>query len=222
MSFLRPFRCRLLALVLAVFVFAAGPVQTSADDKTQVRRVGLTQINSRLLVTFSFKDAFPPAILKQLSSGLKTGVLIQLSLEREGSTTPYAYWAGTVEITYDLWEDKYLILREDDTGRRRATVSSKQKAVELAAELSHIRLADTKSLPPGVYRIRAKIETNPVSKEMLEKIRSWLVKSQSKGAGSATPTNYFGSFVGALVDRRIGEADHTIDFVSQWFRPGEP
>jgi hypothetical protein len=208
-----------------VIVFAALAAFSSlapADDKTPVRRVGLTQINHELLVTFSFRDAFPQSIQNQLSSGLKTGILIQLTLERQGSTTPFAYWAGTVEITYDLWEDKYLVLREDNTGRRRASVASKQKAVDLAAELSHIRLIDTENLPPGVYRLRAKIETNPVSKEMLEKIRSWLVKSQTKSTANATPTNYFGSFVGALVDRRIGEADHTIDFVSQWFSLGEP
>jgi hypothetical protein len=210
----------LFALVL--FVFSTGGLFASADDKTSVRRVGLTQINRQLLVTFSFRDAFPPKIQKQLSSGLKTGVLIQLTLERQGSTTPFAYWAQTVEITYDLWEDKYLIQREDDTGRRRASVTSKQTAIDLAAELSHVRLVDTSSLPEGVYRIRAKIETNPVSKEMLGKIRSWLVKSQSKSAQNSTPSNYFGSFVGALVDRRIGEADHTINFVSQWFKPGEP
>lgn len=193
-----------------------------ADDNTPVRRVGLTQINRQLLVSFSFRDAFPTAVQKQLASGLKNTVLVQLSLERKGSRAPTAYWARTVEITYDLWEDKFFIFREDNTGRRRAVASSRAQVVELSAKLSNVHLVDTSNLAPGIYRIRAKIETNPVSKEMLEKIRSWLVKSRSKGGQSAPSTNYFGSFVGALVDRRIAEADHTIDFVSQWFKLGEP
>ena len=199
-----------------------NPCAARADDGTPVRRVGLVQINRQLLVSFSFRDAFPPLIRKQLTSGLKTTVLVQLFLERQGRRSPEAFWARTVELTYDLWEDKFLIFREDNAGRRRAVVSDKSRAVDLAAEISNVNLVDTSTLPPGVYRIRAKIETNPVSKEMLEKIRSWLVKSQGKSSQSPAPANYFGSFVGALVDRRIAEADHTVKFVSQWFNLGEP
>lgn len=218
MSFIRH-----LSTWVAILLLIAGNLgQALADDKLATRRVGLTEINHQLLVSFSFRDAFPPSIQNKLNSGLKTTVLVQLSLERQGSKTSHAYWARTVEIAYDLWEDKYLILREDDTGRRRATASSKSRAVSMAAEIINAHLANTKDISPGVYRIRAKIETNPVSKEMLEKIRSWLVKSQNKSSQSAAPTNYFGSFVGALVDRRIAESDHTVEFVSQWFKLGAP
>jgi hypothetical protein len=208
---------------VAILLIVAGNLGPAlADDKPATRRVGLTEINHQLLVSFSFQDAFPPSIQKKLNSGLKTTVLVQLSLERQGSKSSHAYWARTVEIAYDLWEDKYLILREDDTGRRRATASSKSRAVSMAAEIINAHLVNTKDIPSGVYRIRAKIETNPVSKEMLEKIRSWLVKSQNKSSQSAAPTNYFGSFVGALVDRRIAESDHTVEFVSQWFKLDTP
>ena len=206
-----------IGLVLWTLLF---PAAITADKKITVRRVGLTQINRQLLVSFSFQDAFPPAIRKQLTSGLKTSLLVQLFLEQQGNKMPIAYWARTVEVTYDLWEEKFIIAREDNTGKRRATAASTEHAVKLAAEILNVHLLDTSNLPAGVYRIRAKIETNPVSKEMLEKIRSWLVKSQSKNTSSPAPSNYFGSFVGALVDRRISEADHTIDFVSQWFKLG--
>lgn len=212
---LSPWMCLLL-------LFLSNPKIAFADDDPPVmRRVGLTEINHQLLVSFSFQDAFPPSIRKKLNSGLKTTVLVQLTLEKQGSKSARAYWARTVEVTYDLWEDKYLILREDNTGRRRASAASKSRAISMAAEIVNAHIVDTKDIPPGVYRIRAKIETNPVSKEMLEKIRSWLVKSQNKSQ-SAAPTNYFGSFVGALVDRRIAESDHTVDFVSQWFKLGAP
>jgi hypothetical protein len=210
------FRLLILLLCLALVSYAF------ADDRTSMRRVGLTQINKQLLVSFSFRDAFPTSIQKKLNSGLKNTVLVQLALERQGSKTPLAFWARTVEVTYDLWEDKYLIFREDNSGRRRAVASSKTQAINLAAEIINAPLVNIEELPPGVYRIRAKIETNPVSKEMLEKIRSWLVKSQNKGSQSATPANYFGSFVGALVDRRIAESDHRVNFVSQWFKLGAP
>jgi len=209
---------RLLIFLLGLTVLS----RVFADEHTPMRRVGLTQINKQLLVSFSFRDAFPASIQKKLNSGLKNTVLVQLSLEKQGSKTPVVFWARTVEITYDLWEDKYLISREDTAGRRRAVAASKAQAVNLAAEIVHAPLVNTDEIPPGVYRIRAKIETNPVSKEMLEKIRSWLVKSQNKSSQSAAPTNYFGSFVGALVDRRISESDHTVQFVSQWFKLGAP
>lgn len=206
------------ALVLAPLCFS---FPLSAEE-LPVRRVGVSVSGQQLKVTFSHRDSFPPAVRKKLTSGLTTSVIVELSLERQGSKKLATYWARTVEITYDLWEDKFIVVQEDAAVRRRKVVESKGQAIDLAAVLAKVPIANFKDLPPGIYRIRAKIETNPVSKEMLTKIRRWLARSRAAQTGAAGPANYFGSFVGALVDRRISQADRSVEFVSQWIRLGGP
>ncbi len=210
---------------LAVWALAFGTWLISLSlsaEELPVRKVGVAVSEQRLTVTFSHRDSFTSAVRKKLTSGLTTSVIVELSLERQGSKKLATYWARTVEITYDLWEDKFIVVREDSAERRRTVVSDKGKAVDLAGVLSKVPIASLKGLPLGIYRIRAKIETNPVSKEMVTKIRRWLARSRAAQTGVSGPANYFGSFVGALVDRRISQADHTIEFVSQWFRLGDP
>ncbi len=208
-------------MLLLCIALSAAPNFAIANDKTSVRRIGLTQINKQLMASFTFRDAFPQSIQKQLNSGLKTSILVQISLEIQHSNNPISYWARTIEVTYDLWEEKYHVVREDPSGRSRAIATTKELAIKLASELNNTHIANVKSLPLNVYRLRVKIETNPVSKEMLKKIRYWLARSQGKGGTGSAPSNYFGSFVGSLVDARIGKADHSIEFVSQWFKLGE-
>jgi hypothetical protein len=216
MTWRRHIRLSAAALLAAVLVVLA-PLR-AISEKPHVRKVGVSVARDRLRVTFGFRDAFTPSVTKKLSSGLTTEVLVQLTLEQQGARAPAAYWAVTVEVTYDLWEEVFIITREDPAGRRRASVKTRGQAVDLAGALVNAPVAHLRNLSAGTYRIRARIETNPVSKEMVEKIRHWLAKSRATQGGSPAPSNYFGSFVGALVDRRISQADHQIDFVSQWFR----
>lgn len=212
-------RRALTALLLSLSLIYM-PARTLAAEPP-LRRLGVSVTERHLLVTFSYRDAFTRPISKKLRSGLTTTVLVQLTLESQRNAAPITYWARNVEITYDLWEDEFIITREDAAGKRRTTVKSRAHALELAGTLIKEPVANLRGIPAGNYRIRARIETNPVSKEMVDKIRHWLVHSRAAKSGAPAPSNYFGSFVGALVDRRIGQADHQIDFISQWFYLGE-
>ncbi len=205
----------LLSLLLTIGLVAAPLVALAVEPRT--RRVGVSVRDNRLKISFGFRDAFPKGVQEKLSSGLTQQVLIKVSLERRGETPPVAYWARNIGVTYKLWEEKYIVSLEDISGRRSASVKTKRQAVDLAGALVEAPITDVRGIPAGAYRLRVRIETNPVSKEMVEKIRQWLARSRASKADAPAPSNYFGSFVGALVDRRISRADHQIDFVSQWF-----
>jgi hypothetical protein len=209
----------LTAIGLLALVVALGPAHAK-DKPTPTRKVGISVIDHQLLTTFSYRDAFTDKIMKKLRSGLPTRIVIQLSLEKKGKNKPVGYWARTVSVVYDLWEEVYIVTVEDNRGRRRAKVSSTDEVVDLAGKLSRCQVADVGGLPPGFYRIRSLIEVNPVSKEMIENIRRWLArKPEGHSSGNA---NFFGSFVGIFVDRQIGKADYTSVFVSQDFQIGAP
>ncbi|HUT78059.1 MAG TPA: DUF4390 domain-containing protein [Polyangia bacterium] len=207
----------LLASVLVLFPLAAS-------GAPPVRQVGVSIDAGQARITSGLRDVFSAEVRDKLRSGLPTRVLIQVTLERQGRKKAVTYWARNVEVTYDLWEENFSIVIEDDRGRRRARVASVEEAVGIASTLWRVPVAGTAGLEPGLYRLRVLAETNPVSMEMVENIRRWLARSSTGGSGSASAesrTNFFGSFVGVFVDRRIGEADKSVAFVSQWFELGK-
>jgi hypothetical protein len=198
----------LTAALLAATVASAGSLR---------RRIGLDVGGDAIRASFSYRDVFTKQVRKKLESGLPVRVVVQLALERKGKDRPYSYWARSVEIVYDLWEENYVLTMEDDRGRRRTRVATMEEAINLAGVLWRVRAAQMATLKPGTYRFRVLAEVNPVSKEMVENIRRWLSRP-SGGQGSEARSNFFGSFVGIFVDRRIGEADKSVAFVSQWFQ----
>jgi hypothetical protein len=216
MSAGRVYPIRALALLMAL---AIGLLPLASHSKAPRRRVGVNVSSTALRATFSYRDAFTKKVRKKLTSGLPTRVLVQVALESKDKGKPVSYWARTIEIVYDLWEEDFVITMKDNRGRRRTRVKTVDEMINLAGVLWSTRIAKTRGLEPGLYRLRFMAEVNPVSKEMVENIRRWLSRP-SGGHGSETRSNFFGSFVGAFVDRKIGKADKTVGFVSQWFEVG--
>lgn len=206
--------------VIFAFTLIPAPRAQAQDKKIPTRQVGIVLQDKDLLVSFNYKDVFTPAIREKLKSGLPTRIILQINMERQDVSKPISYWVSTTNIVYDLWEESYIVTVEDDRGRRRAKVKSAEKAVELASTLTRGRVASIKGQSLGNLRLRTVIEVNPVSKEMVANIRRWLSRPSAGSSGAEAQTNFFGSFVGVFVDRRIGQADHRISFVSQWFRLG--
>ena len=205
---------------LAAFCIAclSGGAAWAKNPPIPTRNIGIQSSSNQLATTFSFQDAFNAEFRKKLRSGLPTRIVVQVNLEKKGKSKPIDYWVQSTSIVYDLWEEVFILTVEDDRGRRRAKVKTVEKAEALAGALVRQNVASIDPEMSGTYRFRVLIETNPVSKEMVDNIRRWLAKPSAGKSGSLTQTNFFGSFVGIFVDRRIGEADRSVAFVSQWFQ----
>jgi hypothetical protein len=74
-------------------------------------------------------------------------------------------------------------------------------------------IADRSTLQPDAsYFMAALVEVNPISKEMLDRIRRWVTRPP--GTSASPGDSLFGSFVGIFV-ARIGEAERTLSFRTQ-------
>jgi hypothetical protein len=209
----------LVGLLISIFF----SIQASADDQDiPQRKIDVAAAGGRLLTSFSFNDAFTAGVRKKLTSGLPTRIVVQIGIERKDSKKPVGFWAREVDIVYDLWEEVYLVTVNDNRSKRSARAPNVAEAIALAGQISGAELAQVSAHKPGTYRLRVLVEVNPVSKEMVENIRRWLARSPGSKSTPAGSTNFFGSFVGIFVDRRIGEADHSSTFVSQDFQWGAP
>ncbi|MBW2532865.1 MAG: DUF4390 domain-containing protein [Deltaproteobacteria bacterium] len=215
----RPERARSLLVAALVCGLALAPLVALAGLPS--RKLGIWIHGDELRASFSFRDVFSSEVQDKLDSGLPTKVMLQINVERHGEPDPVAYWARSTDIVYDLLEERYLVTVEDRRGRRRARASTMQEAMNLAAVLWHEPVADLEGMPAGRYRLHVLAEVNPVSKAMVRNIRRWLARPRAVQRDAEVQGNFFGSFVGIFVDRRIGQADRQVAFVSQWFEVGE-
>ncbi len=203
------------ALFIGLLLLAIGTPVAGQEQALPVRTIGVATSEESLLVSFDYRTVISSKIQEKLRSGLPTRIILQINLEQKGMSTPLAYFARSCTIVYDLWEEVFVVSVEDYRGKRHAKVKTEKEAIDLVTSVANEKVAKIVDRD-GEYRMRVLVEVNPVSKEMVANIRKWLSRSTSdKGTGQ---TNYFGSFVGIFVDRRIGQADRTMSFVSQWFR----
>jgi hypothetical protein len=201
--------CLIAVLVLSLLM----TIPATAGDGVGIRRVGVHALAAGLGVSFSYRDVFTAPVRRRMNSGLTTRVVIQIAVEDEKSRA-VQYYARTVSIAYDLWDENYAVALAEPSGKRHARVKTLDEAINAAGILWRTPVASR--LPAGKYRLRVLAEINPVSEEMVRNIQSWISRPAGDPHGPAGQ-NYFGSFVGYFVDRRIGKAENEIRFLSQWF-----
>ncbi|MBN2341856.1 MAG: hypothetical protein JXX29_03690 [Deltaproteobacteria bacterium] len=183
-------------------------------QQAPIRKVGVSSNDSQLLVTFGYRDVFTQKIQEKLKSGLPTRLVVQVAVENENGKQ-VAFWARTVHVVYDLWEEHFIVTLKEPGGKRATKVKTVREVMQAAGVLWRTRIAW--SMPPGKYRLKVGVEANPVSEKMVRNIQRWISKPSGGFQNAGTGTSYFGSFVGYFVDRNIAKAEKSIRFVSQWF-----
>ncbi len=203
-------------VVASVFLAALSmhAMSTRAQDMP-IRKVGHQLQDGRLMVTFGYRDVFTSGVQEKLKSGLPTRLVVQLVIEDEKGRQ-VSYWARTVHVVYDLWEEHFVITVNDSGGKRATRLKTIRDVMKTAGVIWRTPVAS--HLPPGKYRIKAVVEANPVSEKMVRNIQRWISRP-SGGFRDAGSSSYFGSFVGYFVDRNIARAEKTIRFISQWLEP---
>jgi hypothetical protein len=205
--------------VLATALLQA-PRSALAQEQQAPRRVAnFVWDESRrfLFVGLSFRDAIDPSIQRKLRRGLPTTIVLTAALYRAGFEQPVATTAQTCKITWHVWKEVYLVeitrpgvhrvektLTINGVLRRCAEIRSSQPSRLLLA-------ANSSQVPVGaaVY-LEGKVQVNPVSPELLQKIKRWV--SRPTGTGTAAPGDaLFSTFTGLFL-QRIGEAERELEF----------
>jgi hypothetical protein len=173
-------------------------------------------------LTVSFRDAVDAEIAKKLASGLPTVVTMRGYVFREGGGAPVALTAKSCRVVYDLWDEVFRIQLTQPGGPASVVAVNLEGVLRNCAEARRLPLAAAALLPAGArYFVAALVEVNPVSPEMLDRIKRWVTRPN--GSNAIGPgDSLFGSFVGLFV-ARIGDADRKIAFRTQAFlTPPEP
>ena len=183
---------------------------------TSTRKIGHRLEGGRLMVTFGYQDVFSLKVREKLKSGLPTRLVVQVVVEDEKGHQ-ISFWARTVHVVYDLWEEQFVVTVKDPDGKRATHLRTIKEVIHTTGILRQTAVAT--GLPLGKYRIKTIIEANPVSEKMIRNIQRWISKPSGGFRDAGSGTSYFGSFVGYFVDRNIARAEKTVRFISQWLEP---
>lgn len=212
----------LVAFALGVAsLSAARPVRADDDaPKVVARTANLVWDNDLLRMSVSYRDVVDGETRKKLTSGLPTVIVLRGYVFEEGSTQPIALTAKSCRVVFDPWDEVFRIQLGLPGGETNVPSPTLEGVLRRCAEDKALPVVEAKRLKPGTsYFISALVEVNPISREMIERIRRWVSRpagASGIGAGDAL----FGSFVG-LFTTRIGVADRQFAFRTQSFQAPE-
>ncbi|MFO0565413.1 MAG: hypothetical protein U0263_07110 [Polyangiaceae bacterium] len=210
----------LAALVLGAILLRAPVVhaQEKKDPPPRDARFVWNAQKTQLYVDLAFRDVIDAEIRKKLSRGLPTTIVLTGTVHLPGVKDPVSTTAQTCKITWHVWDEVYLVETTRPGGTRSTAAITVDGVVRRCAEARRLLVATSDQLTVGtsVY-LSAKVQVNPVSPELLNKIKRWV--SRPTGTGTAAPGDaLFSTFTGLFL-QRIGEAERELKFVTKTLVP---
>ena len=119
----------------------------------------------------------PQSFLKDVTSGLTSRILIQLTLLDGGM--PIASKGVDIALKYDLWEESFsMTLAVDSTTVESRTLARTEDVIAMLSHLSVPSLFPTARLDrTRALTIAARVLFNPIERERLDEIRKWVAEN---------------------------------------------
>lgn len=202
----------LIVALTGLGVFMAGPVH--AQENTRTVAFEWDAERQLLFASMSYRDVVDASVKQKLTRGLPTTIAMTATLYRSGGNQPVATTAQTCKVTWHVWEEAYKIeIVRPGTSRTRWTTTL-EGVLRRCAEARSLLVATKSQVALGtpVY-LRAKVQVNPLSAKLLEKIKRWV--SRPSATGTAGPGDaLFGTFTGLFL-QRVGDAERELKFTSK-------
>lgn len=216
-----PARALLLAAVTAL---GAAPRALLAEEALKTpsqlsqRTATITLEKKSVVMTVSYKDAIDDAISKKLLSGLPTTIAMRGYVFKDSGGDPVALTVKSCKIVYDLWDEVFRVTVTQAGGTTTAVAVNVEGVLRNCGEAKKIPVMERSSMKDTQkYFVAVLVEVNPVSADMLDRIKRWVTRPNGSTSISSSDS-LFGSFVGLFVTR-IQSADKRVQFRTQAFLP---
>jgi hypothetical protein len=209
-----------LALALVCLFSASRAYAQEADDDVVTRDAHFDwdADTSLLYLDLSFRDLVDDSLQNKLSRGLPTTIVLTATISRAGNNRPLSTTAQTCKVTWHVWEEAYLVEVMRPGSTRQSWTTTTEGVIRRCTEVHHLLAGDAAEIPPGVPLVAAgKIQVNPVSAELLLKIKRWVMRPSA--TGTAAPGDaLFSTFTGLFL-QRIGDAERQQKFTTRILLP---
>ena len=165
----------------------------------------LASRGGRLWARVDLRSAFPEELRRTFANGLTNVVSVHVALLPEGGEEPAALSGRVVEARYDVWEESWAVLVRDPQSPRgrRLVIRSWEELRALLADARDLDLGPVAALGDASWHLRARLELNPVSRELLERTREYIANPPS-GVRGGTPSR---SVLGAMASYLLHGGD---------------
>ena len=208
------------ALAVALCLFMLGKNARAQEAVETVRPVEFEWNESQQLLygSVNFRDVVDASVRTKLTRGLPTTIALTATLFRTGSLQPVATTAQSCKVTWHVWEEAYKVELVRPGSSQIRWTTTLEGVLRRCAEARGLLVATSQQVPVGtaVY-LRAKVQVNPLSPKLLEKIKRWVSRpsaTDTAGPGDAL----FGTFTGLFL-QRIGDAERELKFSCKPVRP---
>lgn len=188
------------AAALAAALLAAAPAARAAPRDAPLA-ASVAAAGDRLAASLDLGPAFTDEGLRRLGNGLTNVVSMVVAVVPEEGGPPVAVTGRVVEVLYDVWEEDYTVTVRDPRLARpaRRTVADPAALRRLLAEAQALDLGPLSLLPPGRFRLEARVEVNPVSPALMARTRELLANPAVSGRPGAGSRSVLGAVAGYLL-----------------------
>ncbi len=213
---------RTVRTALTIALLAAIPKIAAAEGEgaaaLPVRKALFSWDATSLRMSVSFRDVVTPPLLRKLSSGLPTVILLRAYLFESDAKTPVGLAVRSCRVVYDLWDEVYRIKVGTQGGERDLAVVNAEGVLRQCGETVDMPLASRSLFQANhAYFVALVIEVNPVSAQMLEQMRRWIARPL--GSTGLAPSDAIFSSVVSMFVRQIGTSDNTLTFRTETTSP---
>jgi hypothetical protein len=207
-----------IAVVCLLSVRRAHAQEAPDDVVTRDAHFDWDADTSLLYLDLSFRDLVDANLQEKLSRGLPTTIVLTATVSRAGTSRPLSTTAQTCKVTWHVWEEAYLVEVMRPGSTRQSWTTTTEGVIRRCTEVHHLLAGDSGQIPVGVPLVAAgKIQVNPVSAELLQKIKRWVMRPSS--TGTAAPGDaLFSTFTGLFL-QRIGDAERQQKFTTRFLLP---
>jgi len=167
-----------------------------------------------LYLSVQYRDVMDVELQHKLSRGLPTTIVLSAAVFRSGASQPLSTTAQTCKVTWHVWEEAYRIEITRPGASQVRWTSTMEGVLRRCAEARRLLAGTATQIPPGTALFcAAKIQVNPLSPEVLQKLKLWVLRPS--GTSTAAPSDaLFTTFTGLFL-QRVGEAERELKFNSK-------
>jgi hypothetical protein len=201
---------------LPIWGVASARAQEAPSSAPREARFEWDTTKRWLFVTVSFRDVADAALLRKLTLGLPTTIILTGLLYAQGSDKPLASTLQNCKITWHVWEEMYRVEvnRPDQQAVLRHWTPTLNGVLRRCAQTERLLIAQQGQVEGDrpLY-LRGKVLVNPISPDLVQKIQSWI--SRPSNTATASPGSILFSTFTGLFMTRIGEAERVLEFTTR-------
>jgi hypothetical protein len=171
-----------------------------------------------LYLSTSFRDVIDPELQAKLTRGLPTTLVLTAAIYRAGAAQPLSTTAQTCKVTWHVWEEAYRVEITRPGGSQVRWTTTVEGVLRRCADVRRLLAGTAQQIPVNTPLFcSAKVQVNPLSPEVLQKLKLWVLRPS--GTGTASPSDaLFSTFTGLFL-QRLGEAERELKFNSRTMLP---